>query len=448
MYDQDVLHPNASLETKLRAVYALRRGGRLALGFRESYRALLKGLGDPHKHLPPTIHVAGTNGKGSTIAFMRGVFEASGYKTHIYTSPHLVRFNERIRLAGRVIADHDLEALLDEVMRVNAGASATFFEVATALAFTAFSRVPADIVLLETGLGGRLDCTNIIDRPQASVITMVSSDHAEILGPSLSAIAAEKAGIIKTGRPCVIGPQTESAKAQGVPEVFVRKAQALDSPLFRHGSEWFIDGSQRRMRFTFGEDVLDLPLPGLAGPHQIGNAGTALAALKLVHSAFPITPQAIHTGLTRPDWPARLQKIEPSFWGEMAWPQGWSLWLDGGHNDSAGDALAAQARLWRQEDGLNLHIIIGMMGSKHPQEFLSPLLREAASLTAIPIPDEPASHPPEAILEAAGSFAPKTMAPNLESALAALTERFPPGRVLIAGSLYLAGHILSKIETL
>lgn len=443
MHDLDARHPNPVLERKLRALYGLRRGGRLALGFREPYLNLLRALGDPHLRLPPLIHVAGTNGKGSSIAFLRGILEVSGYKVHTYTSPHLTRFNERIRLAGKAIEDNFLEILLDETLSANAGAEATFFEITTALAFTAFTRVPADILLLETGLGGRLDCTNVVKNPQLCVITTISSDHTEFLGPTLRDIAGEKAGIMKPGRPCVIGVQTGSGIAQGVGQVFSRKAKEIDSQLFRHGSEWFIRGSDRVMRFTFEGRERALPAPSLAGPHQIGNAGTALAALEVIHKDFPVSLDSIHKGLIGADWPGRLQKIESGAYKDTL-PSEWELWIDGGHNDSAGAALAEQARAWAQKDGKALHLIVGMMGAKHPKEFLSPLLPFARSLAAIPIPGESGSLPPETILAAAPDFREKSKADTLSEALAALSLRTSPGRVLVTGSLYLAGHVLSR----
>lgn len=448
MYDTDARHPSAALEARLRAIYGLRRGDRLALGFRAAYRDLLRAMGDPHLRLPPVVHVAGTNGKGSTIAFMRCILESSGYKVHTYTSPHLVRFNERIRLAGRIIEDQALENLIDATLAANAGRDATFFEITTALAFRAFADTPADILLLETGLGGRLDCTNIVENPQATVITTISGDHREILGPTLCDIAAEKAGIMKPGRPCVIGVQTGSGNAEGIGGIFERKAQALDSPLFRSGAEWVIEGSPEGMRFTGAGRTCTLPRPGLPGPHQIGNAGAALAALEVIHKDFPVSPQAIHRGITHVEWPGRLQKVET---GPLAaaLPPGWELWLDGGHNDSAGAALAAQARAWQAQDGKPLHVIVGMMGSKHPAEFLSPLSPQSDSLTAVPIAGEPAALAPHTILAAACGFSGKCAAVAADPEQAVRTLIAPPaaprGRILITGSLYLVGQILKAL---
>ncbi len=471
MHDRDARHPNSALETRLQAIYGLRRGGRLALGFREPYLSLLRKLGDPHKKLPPVVHVAGTNGKGSVIAFMRGILEAEGYKIHTYTSPHLVRFNERIRLAGDLIDDSTLERLLDEVMACNAGEEATFFEVTTALAFHAFSQVPADLVLLETGLGGRLDCTNIIESPEVSIVTTISGDHVEFLGPGLCDIAGEKAGIIKPGRPCIIGKQTAAGIAAGVGAVFETQAGALGAPVFRCGVEWDAweqaregaagedvkrgKGSEKGgkapsgMVFRFKEREILLPMPGLAGPHQIGNAGAALAALSVMRNNFPVGEPAIRQGIVSVEWPGRLQKITSGLWADRL-PPGFELWIDGGHNDSAGEALAAQARLWAEMDAQPLHIIVGMMGSKHPEEFLLPIMPFARTLSAVPIPGELGCQAPQAILAAAqqagGQKDCKDMTmfacSNIAQALQAL-QAFPPGRVLITGSLYLVGSVLS-----
>lgn len=459
MHDTDARHPNPALEARLRAIYGLRRGGRLALGFREPYLDLLRKLGDPHKKLPLVIHVAGTNGKGSTIAFMRGILESGGYKTHTYTSPHLVRFNERIRLAGRLIEDDRLERLLDEVMACNADGDVTFFELTTALAFHAFAQVPADIVLLETGLGGRLDCTNIVENPQVSVITTISADHTEFLGPSLRDIAGEKAGIIKPGRPCVIGRQTVAGQAARVGEVLAARAQALDSPIFRCGVEWDSRAEGAGMVFTFAGRETVLPAPGLAGPHQIANAGAALAALSVIQKDFPVGPKTLAAGLAAVEWPGRLQRITSGALSEWL-PPGWELWIDGGHNDSAGEALAAQARLWAEEaQARPLHLIVGMMGSKHPMEFLSPILPFIDSLGAVPIPGEAGCQAPAAILAAADDAIrnnkdmenknlPRRAFSDIGQALRALSKdgtqpEQKGGRILVTGSLYLVGAVLT-----
>ncbi|MCB9979283.1 MAG: bifunctional folylpolyglutamate synthase/dihydrofolate synthase [Rhodospirillales bacterium] len=442
MYDADACHSSPALDSKLRALYGLRRGGRLELGFRAPYLALLESFGHPHLALPPVIHVAGTNGKGSTIAFLRAILESAGYRVHAYTSPHLVRFNERIRLAGVEISDGALESLLDEAVEKNAGGETTFFEITTALAFAAFARVPADVLLLETGLGGRLDCTNIVPAPLATLITAISGDHREFLGETLDRIAAEKAGIMKPGAPCIVGPQPMAARKAGVMEVFERRAGALGVDLLCSGAAWSCAPEGEGMVFRFGDQTESLPAPGLPGFHQYGNAGAALAALAAVGGRLPVSAQARAEGMRSVDWPARLDHITGGVLAGIL-PHGWFLWLDGGHNDSAGAALADQARAWAQEDGRPLHLIVGMMGSKHPAEFLGPLFPYVQSLSAVPIVGEGAGMPPGAILGIVPQGIETAAFESVPAALRALAASGkPPARILICGSLYLAGEVL------
>jgi dihydrofolate synthase/folylpolyglutamate synthase len=444
MYDTDARHPSETLERKLRALYGLRRGGRLEMGFRAPYVRLLESFGNPHLSLPPAIHVAGTNGKGSTVAFLRTILEAGGYRVHAYTSPHLVRFNERIRLSGVEIADSHLEALIDEAMERNAEGEVTFFEITTALAFAAFARAPADIVLLETGLGGRLDCTNIVPRPAACVVTTISGDHREILGDTLGAIAAEKAGIMKPGMPCVVGAQTPAGRAAGVMEVFEARAAEIGIPLFSQGKDWDCEPDGRGgMCFAFEGATQTLPLPGLPGAHQFANAGAALAVLQVLRQTFPLTAQAREQGLRGVIWPARLEHLRTGPLTRIL-PEGWELWLDGGHNDSAGEALAAQAKAWADADGRPLHLIVGMMGAKNPEEFLGPLLPHLRSFSAVPIAGESAGMDPMRLLEAVPGFPKKHIYPGIREALEGLASPHTssPARVLICGSLYLAGEVL------
>ena len=281
MQAADARHANPRLAAKLQSLYGL-RGSPLTgidaidLSIRPPFYELLRRLGDPHKHLPPTIHVAGTNGKGSTIAFMRAILEAAGYRVHVYTSPHLVRFNERIVLAGREIADDLLEALLDEAIAVNGDLAQTFFEIKTAMAFAAFARQPADILLLEVGMGGRLDSTNVIENPAVTVITPIGLDHQEFLGPDVAAIAGEKAGIMKPGVPCVVVSQDDPATEA----VFTERAAALGAPLLRAGREWRTEAVADGFNFHFAGRTIALPPPALAGAHQVANAGTAIASLQ------------------------------------------------------------------------------------------------------------------------------------------------------------------------
>lgn len=442
MYDTDARHPSPALDSKLRALYGLRRGGRLAMGFRAPYLALLDSFGNPHLTLPPVIHVAGTNGKGSTIAFLHAILDSAGYRVHTYTSPHLVRFNERIRLSGQEIDDCALESLVDEAVERNAGGETTFFEITTALAFAAFSRVPADVVLLETGLGGRLDCTNVIAHPALSIITTISGDHREFLGETLGEIATEKAGIMKPGAPCVIGAQTSAGRAAGVMEVFERRSETLGISLIRQGIEWSCVPEGEGMAFRFFEETQRLPAPGLLGAHQILNAGAALAGLGALRESFPVPAAALEKGIRFVRWPARLEQIrDGALVGILQ--QGWELWLDGGHNDSAGAALAEQARVWARADGRPLHLIVGMMGSKHPAEFLGPLFPHIKSLSAVSVPGESAGLAPDSILAAAPEFSEKRAFESVPAALHALAScGDSPARVLICGSLYLAGEVL------
>jgi dihydrofolate synthase / folylpolyglutamate synthase len=397
---------------------------------------LLAALGEPQRDLPPTIHVAGTNGKGSTIAFLRACLEAAGYRVHAFTKPHLVRFNERIRLDGRLIEEEALAALLEECERANGGKPITYFEITTAAAFLAFARQPADILLLETGLGGRFDATNIIAQPALTVLTPISLDHQHFLGDTVEAIAFEKAGILKQHRPAVLGPQVPAALG-----VIEARAAALAAPLFRHGQEWQCAPHLGGLRFTgprFG--TLELPPPGLAGPHQYDNAGTALAALDRLEG-FTLPPAALAQGLRTVEWPARLQHLTRGRLAALL-PAGWELWLDGGHNEAGGAALAAMAQGWQDKP---LHLIFGMLASHDAEAFLRPLQPFVASLAAVTIADEPnalSAAQAAAAARAAGLTASEAAGPA--AALRGLAGQAPRGRVLICGSLYLAGRILAE----
>lgn len=402
---------------------------------------LLAALGHPQGKLPPVVHVAGTNGKGSVIAFLRALLEGAGYRVHVYVSPHLIRFNERICLGGRPIADQDLIDLLEECESANRGKPITFFEITTAAGFLAFSRVPADILLLETGLGGRLDATNIVARPALTVITPISIDHTHYLGSTLAAIAGEKAGILKSGVPGVISAQKEEAAM-----VIEDRALKLGAPLSRFGREWRVNpvedpGPQDAMSFRGNRLSLNLPRPGLAGFHQVENAGTALACLEQL-ADFPVEEAAVRRGLISVEWPGRLQRLGKGPMTELL-PEGFELWLDGGHNPGAGEALAQAAETWRERP---LHIIYGMLKSKDPKGFLRPLAPYARSFRAIHIPGENASFSAEEAAAAArdGDLAARP-SQNLEAALAEIAaETRDPARVLICGSLYLAGVVLRK----
>jgi dihydrofolate synthase / folylpolyglutamate synthase len=395
---------------------------------------LLAALGNPHEKLPPVIHVAGTNGKGSTVATMRACLEAGGYRVHAYISPHLVRFHERIRLAGKLIDEDRLVALLEECERANRGAPITYFEITTAAAFLAFARTPADIVLLETGLGGRLDATNVIRHPAATAITPISLDHQGFLGDTIAAIAGEKAGILKTGTPAIIGPQLPEAAA-----VFAARAEQIGAPLLRFGTEWRCDASGDGMRYEGPGWHLDLPLPSLLGAHQIANSGTAIAGLEQL-AGLEISRTAIADGLRRIDWPARLQRLTRGPLVDIL-PPGWELWLDGGHNPGAGEVLAAAVSDWRDRP---LYLVTGMLNTKNAAGFLAPLAAYARALYAVTIPGEenPLSAP--AIAAAARSVGlPAEEAPSTAAALATIIADPTPARILICGSLHLAGTILA-----
>ena len=399
-------------------------------------RRLLSALGEPQDRLPPVIHVAGTNGKGSTIAFLRAMLEAAGYRVHAFTKPHLVQFNERIRLAGALIDEASLAALLAECERANAGESITYFEITTAAAFLAFARAPADIVLLETGLGGRFDATNVIAEPAVTAITPVSLDHQHFLGDTVAAIAGEKAGILKPGRPAVLGPQVPEAAT-----VLEARATALGAPLFGHGSAWRVAPTAMGLRYEGRRwPALDLPPPGLLGPHQYDNAGTALAALDRLEG-FALTPEALARGLGTVDWPARLQHLAQGRLARLL-PPGVELWLDGGHNAAGGEALAAMARQWRDRP---LRLVFGMLDSHDPRAFLRPLAPYAAGLAAIAIPGEARTLGAEAAAAAARAAGiPAEPHGGIADAIGAAGSAGTSGRVLICGSLYLAGRVLAE----
>ena len=392
---------------------------------------LLGALGRPERHLPPVVHIAGTNGKGSTLAMMRAGMEAAGERVHAYTSPHLARFHERIRLAGELISEPALTALLDECVLANGPDEITFFEITTCAAMLAFARTPADWVLLEVGLGGRLDATNVIDRPALTIITPVSMDHQQYLGDTLAEIAGEKAGIIKREVPCVVGPQEAAGLA-----VIEARAAKLGAPLLACGQHWHVAEERGRMVFQDENGLLDLPLPNLPGPHQIQNAGAALAALR--HLGFDAA--ACEAAVTRADWPARMQRLRRGPLLELA-PKV-ELWLDGGHNPAGGAAVAATlARMPLRET----HLICGMLNTKDVRGYMAPLAGQVTWLHAVEIPGERNTLPAETTRDAALSAGIKaSTAPSVAAALADIAARSPEARVLICGSLYLAGAVLRE----
>ncbi len=388
---------------------------------------LLAALDHPEQRLPPVIHIAGTNGKGSTQAMIRAGLEASGLRVHAYTSPHLARFHERIRLAGDLIAEDALSALLDECMAANGTDAITFFEATTCAAMLAFSRVPADYLLLEVGLGGRLDATNVVDRPAVTIITPVSLDHQQYLGDTLGAIAGEKAGIIKRGVPCVVGPQAP----EGLEAIEARAAR-MGAPLQVFGQHWHCYEDRGRMVFQDENGLLDLPLPNLPGPHQVQNAGAALAALRLIGKG------EAEAAVTRAYWPARMQRLHTGPLAQIAGRA--ELWLDGGHNPAGGEAVAATlARMPKRPT----HLICGMLNTKDIGGYLRPLAPQVVSLHAVSIPGEAATLPAEATAKAATDAGIKAVqSSSVIEALRDIIAQDPDARVLICGSLYLAGQVL------
>lgn len=394
---------------------------------------LLDVLGNPQNDLPPVIHIAGTNGKGSTQAMIRAGLEAAGHKVHAYTSPHLARFHERIRLAGDLISEPDLTAYLDECYAANGGENITYFEITTCAALLAFARTPADYTLLEVGLGGRLDATNVIDKPALTIITPVSMDHEAFLGNSVAAIAGEKAGIIKRGVTCIVGPQEDAGL-----EVIEARAARLGAPLLAYGQHWHASAERDGMIYQDEVGLLDLPRPVLPGDHQIQNAGMALAALR----HLGCDERACSAAVTKTFWPARMQRLRTGPLAERAAASGAELWLDGGHNPAAGVALASVLRGLPHRP---THLICGMLNTKDVRGYLAPLAVEAASLTGISIPGEKNTLSGGETASAAQSVGLSAAeAETVMQALDHILTQDPHARVLICGSLYLAGAVLRE----
>lgn len=399
---------------------------------------LLEKLGNPHLSLPPVIHIAGTNGKGSTLAYLRAIYEAAGLRVHCSTSPHLVRFHERITLAGQMISEDALCDLLTEVETVNNGESITFFEITQAAAFLAFARAPADVLLLETGLGGRVDASNVIDTPAATVITPISLDHQGFLGDTIAKIAFEKAGIMKPGVPCITAPQSLEAF-----NTLACQANRVSAPVFSDFE--VIEEHEDGFVLRVGSDQITLPLPALPGRHQFTNAATAIATVRTANiPGFDgKDTQILARGLANARWPARLQKLVTGPLCDTL-PDGCELILDGGHNIAAAEAIADW--LSRQPDGDTL-VIMGMLDNRDATAFLKPLALHITAFAGVPIPGEHQAHLPETLRDAAIScgIAPAFCCDGFEAALAPLLDACPaPKRVLILGSLYLAGLVLEN----
>ena len=408
---------------------------------------LLAQLGYPERRLPDVIHVAGTNGKGSTIAYLRAILEAAGLCVHVYTSPHLVRLNESIRLGraggGVLVDDDELVATFAEIERINAGAPITAFEAETAVAFTLFARHPADVVLLETGLGGRLDATNVVAAPVACVLTPIAIDHTDFLGDTLAKIAAEKAGIIKRRVPVITAEQSADATV-----VIEQQARRLHAPLHSAGQDWHVNIERGRLVYQDERGLMDLAAPRLFGRHQFGNAGLAIATLRAL-DRFAIDAAAYEAGVAGAEWPARMQRLTAGRLVEAA-PADAEIWLDGGHNAEGGRIVAAALGDLEERVPRPLVVIAGMMANKDASGFLANFAGQTRHIIAVPIPGRAGAMAPETLADAARALGMRVeTAPGVAAALQALTRlayEIPP-RILISGSLYLAGHVLAENGT-
>ncbi|WDM84833.1 bifunctional folylpolyglutamate synthase/dihydrofolate synthase [Ehrlichia sp. JZT12] len=415
------------------------------LGFRPSDMVLdriiqvLNNLGNPEKKLPPVIHVAGTNGKGSTIAFIRYILNAAGLKTHVYTSPHLIDFNERVIVAGKKISDKYLYEVLEICREASIGIPLTFFEGTTAATLLAFSQIEADIVLLETGMGGRLDATNVVN-PILTIITSISLEHTEVLGDSVESIAAEKAGIMKENVTCIIAQQEQNS----VMKVFEYYAMKNSVPLYRGGIDWFCDKQENSMLFKNDVDTLSFPLPSLPGEHQIINAGNAIAACSILAGKFGynIDYEDIVQGITQARWPARLERITTGFLSTIL-PRSWDLFLDGAHNPAGSEMLSR----WIKNENLgDLYVIVGMTREKDSILFLNHLKPYIKFLSSICVKSEPRAQTAEELLQTALSLGIRAVASRtLTDAISKILEvgdHNKKSTILICGSLFLAGDVL------
>ena len=408
---------------------------------------LLERLDHPERKLPPVIHVAGTNGKGSTIAYLRAILEAAGLRVHVYTSPFLVRINECFRLghpgSGVLVSDDELCGALEQCERANAGAPITIFEIETAAAFCLFAQHPADVVLLEVGLGGRLDATNVIDAPLATVIAPVSMDHTEFLGETLTAIAGEKAAIIKRNVPVICAEQAPEAMA-----VIEAMAKRLRAPLHAAGQHWHVNIERSRLVYQDDRGLMDLAAPRLFGRHQFDNAGLAIATLRAI-DAFRIDSAAFEAGIVNAEWPARMQRLSSGALVDQA-PPGCELWLDGGHNAEGGRVAAAALGDLEERVSRPLVVIVGMMANKDAGAFLANFAGLTRHIIAVPIPDRDNAMAPDRLADAARVLGMRVeISTGVEAALRGLTRlayEVPP-RILITGSLYLAGPMLAANGT-
>jgi dihydrofolate synthase/folylpolyglutamate synthase len=414
----------------------------------ERMHRLLEKLEHPERKLPPVIHVAGTNGKGSTIAYLRGILEAANLSVHVLTSPYLVRVNESFRLGkpggGVLVEDAELRAALEDCERVNDGAPITIFEIQTAAAFCLFAEHPADAVLLETGLGGRLDATNVIDAPLATVITPVGMDHTEFLGDTLIEIAGEKAAIIKGGVPVISAEQAPEVTA-----VIEQQAKRMHAPLHAAEQQWHVNVERGRLVYQDERGLMDLAAPKLFGRHQFDNAGLAIATLRAL-DAFRIDAASFEAGVIGAEWPARMQRLASGKLVDLA-PPGCELWLDGGHNADGGRVVAAALGDLEERVSRPLVVIAGMMGNKDAGGFLDNFAGLTRHIIAVQIPDREGAMAPDTLADAARRLGMRVeTSPGVEAALRSLTRlayEVPP-RILITGSLYLAGYVLAANGTL
>lgn len=393
-------------------------------------KRLLNDLGNPQQQMPPIIHVAGTNGKGSTCAFLRAIGEEAGLKVHVSTSPHLVDVTERFRIAGELVSEDELSDVLIEIERVNHGQPITVFEVLTAAAFVLFARHPADLAIIEVGLGGRFDATNVII-PKVSIITSISMDHEAFLGDTLAKIANEKAGIIKRNIPVIIDQQQTEAL-----QVITEIAQSLNAPCFIKDQDWTVTPLDNKLLYKDSKGKLELPLPSLLGNHQFRNAGLAIAALRASH--LPI-PDHAYQGIAKAVWPARLQRLYGKL-TQLVSPES-EIWLDGGHNPDAGKILAQMIKeKWQDKP---LHLIVGMKDNKNVREYLAPLIPLSASIQAVVEPDQHLAMPIAEIIKASDHYA--TSGGTVKEALQTMQKQNSSSvRILICGSLYLAGSVLKQ----
>lgn len=437
----------SAAEREINALMALHpKGFDLSLG---RITRLLERLGNPHEKLPPVIHIAGTNGKGSTSAFCRAILEAHGLKVHVHTSPHLVNWHERFRMGadggGQLVGDDVLADALRRVADANQGEMITVFEILTAVMFVLFSEHPADAALIEVGLGGRFDATNVIAHPAVSVIMSISLDHQAYLGDRVELIAAEKAGIIKSGSPVVIGAQTEEAAR----EVLIESAERLRCPLSIYGQDFFAVEENGRLAYQDEDELIDLPLPRLAGRHQQSNAAAAIRALKA--AGFKLNERKVAEGLLSVSWPGRLERLTSGRLVDTAM-EGVELWIDGGHNPGAGKVIAEAMATLNDRDSRPLFLITGMINTKDPVGYFDAFAGMARHVFTVPVSESEAGLDPEFLADTADEAGlTAESAKDVETAIATICKNWDglerPPRILIGGSLYLLGDVLKANGT-